>query len=222
MPNSSKSANRVTRLHNIPSRALRGGLRDGRDFVHEGLTRAPRLDGADARLSASAMTQPDRPNTPPWSSSILAFFMEGFALYGASYCASPHAIVTSPVESSSAQATAPQSEEISWRQRRRAMAIVSFSTRSEVTEFEDHTDRAGSGSEIGSGRALLYTDRSNRRNWLTERWHAIASRWAQRRREREIKKAIAALMEPGRGSSRNIGIANRSRIEQIARYRRDC
>ena len=129
MPNSSKSANRVTRRYSIPSDVFRVDLRDRCDIVHEGLTRSPRLHGADVRSSPSAMTRPDRPNTAPWSSSILAFLMEGFALFGASYCGSPHAIAASAVGSPPTQASAAQPEEISWRERRKAMAIVSVSDR---------------------------------------------------------------------------------------------
>jgi hypothetical protein len=109
------------------------------------------------------------------------------------------------------------------------MAIVSFSIRSEVTEVEDDADRAGPVSETASGDASSDTDRSNRRHWLTSNrrrwptkpWPAIARRWAQRRREREIKKAIAGLVERDCGVLRGIGIPNRSRIEQEVRYRRD-
>jgi hypothetical protein len=202
MSNSSKSVNSVIRMYNVPSRALRVDLPDICGTVHDGLTRAPRLDEAELRSRLSvvpAMTRLDRQNTAPWS-SILAFFIEGLALYGASYCASPHALARwSPVEPSPTRASAPEPEEISWRARRRAMAIVSFSIRYEVTEVEDDADRAGPGSETVSGDASSDTDRSNRRHWLTKPWHAIASRWAQRRREREIKKAIAGLLELDRG-----------------------
>jgi hypothetical protein len=224
MPKSSKSANSVTRLYGVPSRALCVGSRDRRDIMHDGLARAPRLDGADVRSRPPVMpatTRLDRQDTAPWS-SILAFFMEGFALYGASYCAYPHAIATSPVETSPTQASAPPPDEISWRERRRAMAIVSSSTHSEVTEVAGDANRAGPRSETASGNEFFDTDRSNRRNWLTKPWHAVASRWAQRRRERVIKKAIAALVELDSGASPDIGNLNRSRDEQVARYRRDC
>ena len=222
MPNSSQSANSVTRLYSVPSRALRVDLPDKSGIVHDGLTRTPRPDGADVRSYPSAMTRLDRPNTAPWSSPILAFFMEGFALYGASYCASPHAIAALSADSSLAEVSVPQPDEISWRERRSAMAIVASSTRSKVMELEDDADRAGPGSEAASGNASFITDRSNRGNWLTRPWRAIARRWAQRRREREIKKAIAALVESDGSASRNFGIPNRSRDGQVARYRRDC
>jgi hypothetical protein len=199
MPNSSESENCVTGLYSVPGRALRVGSRDRRDIVHDGLTRAPKLDGTDMRSRPSVMrpmTQPDRPNTTPWSSSILALFMEGFALYGASYCGSPHAIATSPADTSAAEASAPQPEEISWRARRRTMAIVSSAMRSGVTEVTDDANRAGSGSDSAFVNSSLDKYQSNPRHWLIRPWHAIARRWAQRRHERVIKKAIA----PGRNT----------------------
>lgn len=217
MSKSPQSANRVTRLYGLPSRLLRVDPRDRRDIGHDGLTRAPRLDGTDvspARL--------DRQDTTSWSSSILAFFMEGFALYGASYHASPHAIAASPADTSRAEASAPQPEEISWRARRRAMAIVFSAMHPGVAELEGDINRAAPGSETASGDTSFDVDRSNGRSWLTKPWQAITARWAQGRRQREIKKAFAALMEPDRRASRNFGIPHRSRIEEIARYRRDC
>src|SRR5258708_12460654 len=89
MPNSPKSANRVTRLYSVPSHTLRVDLRDRRDIVHEGLTRAPRLDGVDVRSSSAAMTQPDgQPTAGPWL-AILAFFLEGFPFFRAPSSRSP-------------------------------------------------------------------------------------------------------------------------------------
>jgi hypothetical protein len=169
-----------------------------------------------------AAARPDRQDTTPWSSSILAFFMEGFALYGASYHASPHSIAASPADTSRAEASAPQPEESSWHARRRGMAIVSSAMHSGVAEPEDDIHRAAPGSETASGVTWFDADRSNGRNWLTKPWHAITGRWAQGRREREIKKAFAALVEPDRRASRNFGIPHRSRIEELTRYRRDC
>jgi hypothetical protein len=189
MSKSPQTANRVTRLYDLPSRSLPVDPRDRRDIGHDGLKRAPRLDGADvmpARL--------DRQDTTPWPSSILAFFIEGFALYAAFF----------------------------WHARRRAMAIVSSAMYSGVAELEDDINRAAPGSETASGHTSFDAGRSNGRSWLTKRWHAIAGRWAQGRREREIKKAFAALVEADRRTSRNFGIPHRSRIEQVARYRRDC
>src|SRR5258708_18302246 len=76
MPNSSQSANGVTRLYGVAGRGLRVGSRDGRDIVHDGVTRPPRLDEPDVRSCPSVMrpmTQSDHRNAAPWSSPILAF-----------------------------------------------------------------------------------------------------------------------------------------------------
>jgi hypothetical protein len=225
MPNSSQSANSVTRRYGVSGRALYIRSRGGRDIVHDGLTRTPSPDEAEVRSCPSVMlpmTQPDRRNTPPWWSPILASFMESFALCGASYCGSPHAIAVLSVDTSAAEASALELEENSWRARRRALAIVSSAMRSGVAEVTDDTNRAGPRSDRAFGDSLLETDQSNPRHRSTRFWRAIARRWAQRRREREIKKAIAALVEPDGRASRNFGIPNRSRDEQVARYRRDC
>jgi hypothetical protein len=208
MSKSPQSANRVTRLRGLPSRSLCVDPRDRRDIGHDG------TDVRPVRL--------DRQNTTPWSSSILAFFMEGFALHGASYHASPQAIAASFADTSRAEASAPQPEENSWRARRGAMAIVSSAMHSRVAELEGDINRAAPGSATASGDTSFDADRSNGRSWLTKPWQAIAARWPQGRREREIKKAFAALMEPDRRASRNFGIPHRSGIKQVARYRRDC
>jgi uncharacterized protein YjiS (DUF1127 family) len=42
------------------------------------------------------------------------------------------------------------------------------------------------------------------------------------RREREIKKAVAALAKLDDRTLRDIGIPQRSQIEQVVRYCRDC
>jgi hypothetical protein len=223
MSKSPQPASRVTRLYDLPSRSIRVASRDRPNMMHDGLTRAPRPDGTDARSSLMpAMTPPDRQDTTPWSSSILAFFMEGFALYGASYHAYPHTTAGSPVEPSDTRVRAPEPAEISWRARRRAMAIVASAMHSGVAEVEDDINRAGPASETAYADILFDTDRSSRRGWLTKPWRAIAARRARRRREREIKKAIEALVEPDRSASRNFGIPDRSAIEQVTRSRRDC
>jgi hypothetical protein len=101
----------------------------------------------------------------------------------------------------------------SWHARRRAMAIVSSAMYSGVAELEDDINRAAPESETASGDTSFDAGRSNGRSWLTKAWHAIAGRWAQGRREREIKKAFAAVVEADRRASRNFGIPHRSPID---------
>jgi hypothetical protein len=217
-----QTANRVTRLNDLPGRSLRVASRDRPNMMHDGLTPAPRLDGTDAGSQPYAMRRRDRQDTMSWSSPILSFLIDGFGWYGASYHAYPHATAGSPVEPSETRVRAPEPAEISWRERRRAMAIVGSAMHSGVAEIEDDINRAGPASETASGDILFDTDRPSRRGWLTGPWRAIAGRWARWRRKREIKKAIAALVEPVRRASRNFGIPNRSAIEQVTRCRHDC
>src|SRR5260370_39311145 len=134
--NSSESVNSLARRYNVASRELPFDLRDNSRTTPENQAQVPRLDLAAVNSRAAVMpaiTQADRQNTGPWS-SMFTFFMEGFALYGASYGALLDAVVTSSVESCPTEASAPQPEEIYSRERRGSIAIVSSSTSAEVTE----------------------------------------------------------------------------------------
>jgi hypothetical protein len=57
--------------------------------------------------------------------------------------------------------------------------------------------------------------------WLNRTWRAIASRWANWRREREINKIITAVAEYDDRMLRDMGFSSRSQIEQIVRNGRD-
>jgi hypothetical protein len=175
MSKSPQPVSRVTKLYDLPSRSIRVDSRDRPNMMHDGLTRAPRLDGTDAKSQSSVMEavrRRDRQDTTPWSSPILAFFMEGFALYGASYHAYPDATAGSPAEPSDTRVCDPEPAEISWRARRRAMAVVASAMHSGVAEVEDDISRAGPAYETASGDILFDTDRSSRRGWLTRPWRA--------------------------------------------------
>jgi uncharacterized protein YjiS (DUF1127 family) len=50
----------------------------------------------------------------------------------------------------------------------------------------------------------------------------VATIWMHGRREREIKKSVAALAKLDDRTLRDIGIPQRSLIEQVVRYCRDC
>jgi uncharacterized protein YjiS (DUF1127 family) len=236
MLNSSESANRVARRYNAPTRQLRFDLRDNSRATHETRAQAPLVELADVNSPAAvmpAMTRAGRQNTAFWS-SMLTFFMEGFALYGASYGSYgtlPQAAATSAVEPCPAEASAPQPEQISSPERRSFTPIV-FSNRDvRGPELENDTNRNWRGSEAlqeNTGLAGIYgspsfnTDRPDDRNWLTRSWTVIASRWGHWHREREIKKAVARLAELDDRTLRDMGIPHRSQIEQIVRRGRDC
>jgi uncharacterized protein YjiS (DUF1127 family) len=231
MLSSSESANGVARRHDVPSRELRFDLRDNSGATHEKRAETPGFDLADVNSPLTvmpAMTRGDSQNTSSWS-PVFTFFMESFAVYGASYGALLHAAATSPEESCPAEASAQQPMESSSRERRRLIAIVS--SKPEVTGSEPENDihRNGRGSPSeNADLAGLYgspsfdTDRSNQSNWLTKPWIAIASRWEHWRREREINRAVAGLAKLDDQTLRGIGIPHRSQIKQVVRYCRDC
>jgi uncharacterized protein YjiS (DUF1127 family) len=218
--------------HNVPSRELHFDLRDSSGAAHQNLAQARRLDLAAVNSRPAVMpaiTRADRQNTGPWS-SMFTFFMEGFALYGATYGALLNSITTSLVEPAPIDAEA---EKPAVRERRRTIAIVSSTTSPGLagSELENDTSRTGSGMEAPSEDAGLAEidgshsfdiDRSSQRNWLIKPRSAIASRWARWHRERQIKKAVAALMKLDARTLRDIGIPHRSQIEQVVRYCRDC
>lgn len=143
-----------------------------------------------------AVTRADHENGTLWS-SMFASFVRAFALHAASYCNLLHAIATSPVESCSIQTEA---ERLAVRERRRPLAVSSTSTSPKLTEIG--LEREANRSEARSEAAALaefdgsppFAERPNPRHWLTSPCSTVASRWMQWRRERQIKKAAAALL----------------------------
>jgi uncharacterized protein YjiS (DUF1127 family) len=75
--------------------------------------------------------------------------------------------------------------------------------------------------EIGPIKALDGGRRS-RWNWLTSSLEAVVILWTRWRREREIRRAVAALAEFDDRTLRDMGISQRSHIDQAVRYCRDC
>jgi len=222
MSNPSQSANAALRRYNVPGHMLRVEPRDRRGILPEKLTQTPEPSEADANslpATRPAMAQAD----PTWP-SVLWFFLEGFALYGASL----HGLATTAVTAITSEVGTQRPQELSWRERRKSISLVSSSARAEMTvlEREDAVDRGTFGSGIpstrdGCGSPAQEVNRSDRSGWLSRIWRAIASRWAKWRREREIKEAVAALAEFDDRTLRDMGILDRSQIEQAARYGRN-
>ncbi len=172
----------------------------------------------------AVVTRADHRDAAPWS-SMFASFGRAFALHGTSYCNLLHAIATSPVESCSIETEA---ERLAVRERRSSLAVISSSASPKLTEaeLEQEAGRTGPGPEArseGAGPAEFdssppFTDRLSLRRWLTSPRSTVANRWMQWRREREIKKAVAALLALDDRTLRDIGILHRSEIEQVVRY----
>ncbi|MGV7213762.1 hypothetical protein [Bradyrhizobium sp. UFLA05-112] len=158
--------------------------------------------------------------------SVLGFFIEGFALYGASV----HWVATTAVATIANEVDARQRQMSARNERRKSVSPGSFPARAVVTlvkrdgaadqtAFETWTTSTSGAFASSAGEVDRY--RLVHLGWPTMIWRAVAGRWARWRREREIKKAVAALAEQDDRMLRDMGILHRSRIERILRYGRD-
>jgi hypothetical protein len=223
---SSGSAKRVVRPQGMPSDA-RLALRE-KGIAHQ---QARRPDVAGTNLHSGAMiaaTSADCEKIDLWS-WMIASFMEGFAAYGASF----HGIAAFPVDPHPAEAAATHPEGSPFRTRRRHISLVSPCARSELTapEFNGGTNPVASGPEgpfttdgpAGRhGLAALDLGQPIRWQWLTSCRGVVGTLWTHRRRERKIKKSVAALTGLDDHTLRAMGIPHRSQIEQAVRYCHDC
>jgi hypothetical protein len=217
----SQSAIAAVRRQSSPEQVSRGAPRDRRDIPAERLTPAAEISQAEAGLppeTRPAMAQPDA-ITP----LVYWFFLEGFALYGASV----HGVATSALTAITGEVAARQPPELSWRKRRKSISLVSSAARADmaVLESEGADDRRAFGSGMPSTRGAAAGEFDRYRfvhpGWLNRTWRAIASRWANWRREREINKIITAVAEYDDRMLRDMGFSSRSQIEQIVRNGRD-
>jgi uncharacterized protein YjiS (DUF1127 family) len=216
----SQSAIAAVRRHSSPQQASqRVSLRHTRDIPGERLTPTAEISKEEANLLHET-----RPATAQRSAiwpSVYRFLFEGFALYGASVHGLATAVTTITSE---VDALRPPGLP---RERRKSIPLVSAAARAEMAalEREDAVDRIAFGSGIPSTRdaAKRAVDRYRfvHPGWLKRAWRAIASRWANWRREREINKAVAALAEYDDRMLRDMGFPSRSQIEQIVRNGRD-
>jgi hypothetical protein len=218
----SQSAIAAVRRHSSPEQAARAAPRDRRDIPAERLTPAAEISKAEAKLlpeTRPAAAQPDA-----ICPLVYWFFLEGFALYGASV----HGLATSALTAIAGEVGARRPpEELSWRKRRKSISLVSSAAGAEmaVLESEGAVGRMAFGSGTPSTRDAAAREFNRYRfvhpGWLNRTWRAIASRWANWRREREIIKIVTAVAEYDDRTLRDMGFSNRSQIEQIVRNGRD-
>jgi hypothetical protein len=137
--------------------------------------------------------------TWPQATTFALFWsvLEGFALYGASL----HGIVTVPDVAPATEAQQPPAA--SWRERRTSIALV-------PAPIAHETSIAVEG------------DQAARPGCLTAAWRVIVNRWVKWQREREISQAVAALGQFDDRPQRDMGIPQRTLIEQTVRHGRDC
>jgi uncharacterized protein YjiS (DUF1127 family) len=231
---SSVSVNRVVSRNNAPSgEEIRFGLRGWPNVAYEKLTPVPRPDLAAADSlpgEMPSMTAADRQKTGIWS-SIFNSLMEGFALYGASV----HPTACFPVMLHSNEGKILQPRDISRRQRRGFVSLVSTTASHDGTVLprpeRDANQATPAGFEAAfaddslrepGGVTSLHISRPSRWNWLTLPREAVVILWTRGRRERKIRRAAAALAELDDRTLQDMGIPHRSHIEQVVRYCHDC
>jgi len=158
--------------------------------------------------------------------SVLWFFLEGYALCGASV----HWLATTAVAAIANEVDARQRQKPARSERQDSASFASPAARAEITMLEREGAPARTAFEAGApstrdGFASPAREFDRYRlvhpGWPAVIWRAIAGGWAKWRREREIKKAIAELAEHDDRMLRDMGIPNRSRIERILRHGRD-
>lgn len=223
MSNASQSANVTLRRDNQPRQALSIDSRNERGVFHDRSveTRGPvELAAKSFPATRSATGRADT----IWQ-SVLWYCLEGFALYGASL----HWVATTAVTAIASKIDARQRQKPAQIEQRKSVSLISATARTETAiEGEGVINLTAFGTRMPSTRdgfASPSRDVDRYRfvhpGWLAVIWRTIASRWIKRRREREIKKAIAALAEYDDQRLQDMGIPDRSQIEQIVRNGRD-
>jgi hypothetical protein len=200
------------------------GRRDGRGFLAEGSKQIS--EPSETAAKSLPETRPAMGRADAIWQSVLWFFLEGFALYGASL----HWVATTAVMAIASEVDTQQRQKPARSERQKSISFVSPSARPEITVFEreDAIDRTAFRAGMPSTRDGFASPARNvdrhrfvHPGWLAMIWRAIASRWAKWRREWEIKEAVATLAEFDNRTLRDMGILDRSGIEQAVRYGRD-
>jgi len=196
----SRSVIRLVRLDDTePDQAVRAG-RSNRPGLAV-------LDAGEAtrRREANGPGQAElqRENASIWW-EIFAFFMEGFALYGAAL----HPTAAVPVH---------------------AILVAERDWRWQENDRAPPQPVRGGACEAGEsdGNVVKLDHRfaappAHRWSWLHSLGETWAALWSHLRREREIRQAVAALMELDDRTLRDLGIDGRSDVELMVRYCRDC
>jgi uncharacterized protein YjiS (DUF1127 family) len=226
----SQSAMAAVRRYSSREQASRVAPRDRRDIPAERLTPTAEIFDAEANLLPASNSLPaKRPamaGADATRPSVFWFLLEGFALYGASL----HCLATTAVTAIASEVGARQHQKPARSKRQKSTTLVSPAARAEITvlEREDAIDRTAFGTRMPSTRDGFASPtrevdqyRFVHPGWLAIVWRAIASRWAKWRREREVKKAVAALAQYDDRTLRDMGILHRSQIEQTVREGRD-
>jgi uncharacterized protein YjiS (DUF1127 family) len=222
---SSGSVKRIVRLQSIPSEA-RFAPREKNGLAHQQTSRPGPARANSLRSVVPATTQADRIPIDIWS-WMIASFIEGFALYGASF----HGIPAFPVDPHSAKTGATPPEKNSFHGRHISLVSSSADPVGKTPELgrdsDSLTPAPGESSATNrpagrDGLDALEFGQPNRWHWLTSYRGRVVILWKYWRRERKIKKSVAALADFDDQTLFDMGIPRRSQIEQVVRYCHDC
>ena len=206
----SQSAIAAVRRCRTPGQATDIAPRDGSHVPSE--KSAPTAETTEAKPATAQAAK-------PWL-SVLWLIFEGYSLYGASL----HGFTATAVTAANSEVGARRFQEIPRRERTK-FSLVSSSARGDAIDRPASGNWAGDGCETPARDETPVRDVSRQRladpGWLTKIWRGIAGWWAEWRREREIKKAVAELTGYDDRVLRDMGFLERSQIEQIVRNGRD-
>jgi hypothetical protein len=153
------------------------------------------------------------------------FFLEGFALYGASL----YGFATPPVTAITGEVDDRQHQKAAGSGRQKSITLVSPTAPARITVLRrEAVDRTAFGARPPSSDILAFPARGLeqyqivRPGWLAIVRGAVASRWAKWRHEREVRKAVAALAGYDDRTLRDMGILDRAYIEQRVRAGRNA
>jgi hypothetical protein len=147
--------------------------------------------------------------TSRWCRTALEWLMEGFALYGASLYPNPNA--TFPAEAA-VSVTSDACHE-----------SVAGGRQAATAQEQIDLQPLKKSSIVASEFAAAAEPRSRRRrSVLGDASEKVVACWEHWRREREIKRAVAALAEYDDRTLCDLDIHSRADIERMVRYCRDC
>ncbi|WFU22965.1 DUF1127 domain-containing protein [Bradyrhizobium sp. CB1717] len=178
---------------------------DGRGMARLGPDRTARLGHAETRSPPTL--QAAAPGSQVSLLRSVAFaFMEGFALYGAAL----HPSAAMPVHAILAA-------------RREWEPYPEADEPATPVQNGDGRGTLSTGNVVKFDRILPLDVQPERRwSWLGSAGETLTVLLAHLRREREIRRAVAALTELDDRTLRDLGIRGRSDVERMVRYCRDC
>jgi uncharacterized protein YjiS (DUF1127 family) len=187
--------------------------------AHRGPVLVPHPEPITRRIPSIAPESAEEADRPPVSSLsvVFAYLMEGFVLYGASIHPNGFPVELPRLEDHVAR---PAEELPPPRER---PAVVPNSAGPTAAQIEQTPGDAGVTLadvgllEFGAAASAGAVRRVTRR---LRNFTAVL--WANWRREREMKKAVRDLSEFDDRTLRDMGISQRSLIEQTVRHGRDC